>query len=48
MTNTSSQEQKNLPSDESLGELEPVAHFYGAMPTGVTVSTLLYLYLYNL
>ncbi|MFL6497179.1 MAG: L-dopachrome tautomerase-related protein [Nitrososphaera sp.] len=38
MTNTSSQEQKNLPSDESLGELEPVAHFYGAMPTGVTVS----------
>ena len=38
MSNTSSQEQKNLPSDEPVGELEPVAHFHGAMPTGVTVS----------
>jgi sugar lactone lactonase YvrE len=38
MNNTSSQEQKNLPSDEPVGELEPVAHFHGAMPTGVTVS----------
>jgi sugar lactone lactonase YvrE len=38
MTNTSSQEQKNLPADEPVGELEPVAHFNGAMPTGVTVS----------
>ncbi|MGN6349147.1 MAG: L-dopachrome tautomerase-related protein [Candidatus Nitrosocosmicus sp.] len=27
-----------LPSDESLGLLEPVAFFNGAMPTGVTVS----------
>jgi sugar lactone lactonase YvrE len=38
MTNTSSHEQKNLPSNEAVGELEPVAHFNGAMPTGVTVS----------
>jgi sugar lactone lactonase YvrE len=29
---------KELPSDEPLGELEPVAYFNGAMPTGVTVS----------
>lgn len=28
----------DLPADEPLGELEPVAHFFGAMPTGVTVS----------
>ncbi|TFW07391.1 gluconolaconase [Oxalobacteraceae bacterium OM1] len=27
-----------LPADEPLGQLEPVAHFDGAMPTGVTVS----------
>jgi sugar lactone lactonase YvrE len=27
-----------LPSDETLGVLEPVAYFNGAMPTGVTVS----------
>ena len=27
-----------LPTDESLGALEPVAYFNGAMPTGVTVS----------
>ncbi len=32
-----SQSQK-LPAAESLGALEPVAHFDGAMPTGVTVS----------
>jgi len=32
-----SQLQK-LPKDESLGTLEPVAHFDGAMLTGVTVS----------
>ncbi|WP_199339798.1 hypothetical protein [Nostoc sp. FACHB-892] len=32
-----SQLQK-LPTDEPLGTLEPVAHFDGAMPTGVTVS----------
>ena len=38
MSNNSHQEQKNLPSDEPVGELEPVAHFRGAMPTGVTVS----------
>jgi len=29
---------QRLPTVESLGVLEPVAHFYGAMPTGVTVS----------
>jgi sugar lactone lactonase YvrE len=29
---------ERLPSDEPLGVLEPVAHFNGAMPTGVTVS----------
>jgi sugar lactone lactonase YvrE len=38
MTNTLGQEQKDLPIEESLGVLEPVAHFHGAMPTGVTVS----------
>jgi hypothetical protein len=27
MSNNSRQEQKNLPSDEPVGELEPVAHF---------------------
>jgi hypothetical protein len=27
-----------LPTDEAVGELEPVAYFNGAMPTGVTVS----------
>jgi len=27
-----------LPADEPLGRLEPVAHFSGPMPTGVTVS----------
>ena len=35
-TNVPSEEE--LPSDEPLGELEPVAYFNGAMPTGVTVS----------
>src|SRR5919112_5771807 len=29
---------KELPADESLGSLEPIAYFHGAMPTGVTVS----------
>ena len=29
---------QELPSDEPLGTLEPVAYFNGAMPTGVTVS----------
>ena len=27
-----------LPTDESLGALEPIAFFYGPMPTGITVS----------
>ncbi len=29
---------QNLPTVETVGTLEPVAHFDGAMPTGVTVS----------
>jgi sugar lactone lactonase YvrE len=29
---------EQLPSEEPVGTLEPVAHFNGAMPTGVTVS----------
>ena len=29
---------EQLPSEEPLGALEPVVHFHGAMPTGVTVS----------
>lgn len=29
---------QNLATNESLGTLEPVAYFNGAMPTGVTVS----------
>lgn len=29
---------EELPTDEPLGTLEPVAYFNGAMPTGVTVS----------
>jgi sugar lactone lactonase YvrE len=33
--NVSSQQ---LPTDKPVGKLEPVAHFDGAMPTGVTVS----------
>jgi len=36
--NSTSQERKDLPADEPIGVLEPVAHFNGAMPTGVTVS----------
>src|ERR671939_624614 len=35
---STSQERKDLPADEPIGVLEPVAHFHGAMPTGVTVS----------
>jgi sugar lactone lactonase YvrE len=31
-------EEQELPTDEPFGELEPVAYFYDAMPTGVTVS----------
>src|SRR3954468_5134401 len=38
----SSQQKKSqepeLLTDEPFGELEPVTYFYGAMPTGVTVS----------
>lgn len=30
--------QRELPTEEALGELEPVAYFDGAMPTGVSVS----------
>ncbi|MGI0051840.1 MAG: L-dopachrome tautomerase-related protein, partial [Nitrososphaeraceae archaeon] len=29
---------QELPADQSLGVLEPVMYFNGAMPTGVTVS----------
>ena len=29
---------EQLPSEEPVGTLEPIAHFNGAMPTGVTVS----------
>ena len=35
---STSQEKKQLPADEPAGVLEPVAHFNGAIPTGVTVS----------
>ena len=35
---STSQEKNDLPADEPLGVLEPVAHFNDAMPTGVTVS----------
>src|SRR5215212_10410112 len=35
---STSQKKNDLPADEPLGVLEPVAHFHGAMPTGVTVS----------
>jgi sugar lactone lactonase YvrE len=31
-------QEQDLPTDEPFGELEPVAYFYDAMPTGVTVS----------
>ncbi len=33
-----SEEAGETPTDEPLGTLEPVAYFYDAMPTGVTVS----------
>lgn len=29
---------QNLPTIKTIGTLEPVAYFEGAMPTGVTVS----------
>src|ERR671929_395315 len=35
---STSQEKNDLPADEPLGVLEPVACFNGAMPTGVAVS----------
>ena len=31
-------EKEELPADEPIGALEPVAYFDGAMPTGVTIS----------
>lgn len=31
-------QEQDLLTDENVGELEPVAYFYDAMPTGVTVS----------
>ena len=31
-------QEQELPTDEPFGALEPVAYFYDAMPTGVTVS----------
>src|SRR5690349_24698771 len=30
--------KEELPADEPMGALEPVAYFDGAMPTGVTIS----------
>lgn len=30
--------EERLPSDETIGQLEPVIYFNGPMPTGVTVS----------
>jgi hypothetical protein len=33
-----SEEANETPTDEPLGTLEPVAYFYDAIPTGVTVS----------
>jgi sugar lactone lactonase YvrE len=36
--NTSIRTDEELPAQEALGALEPVAYFNGAMPTGVTVS----------
>ncbi len=33
-----SQSQQNLPQEKTVGSIESVASFYGAMPTGVTVS----------
>lgn len=41
MANSSGQkkfQEQELMTDEPFGELEPVAYFYDAMPTGVTVS----------
>ena len=38
MVNTEQTSVQELPVDEPLGALEPVAYFNGAMPTGVTVS----------
>lgn len=31
-------QEQELPIDASVGELDPVAYFYDAMPAGVTVS----------
>jgi sugar lactone lactonase YvrE len=38
LTSSIPAQQEELPADEPLGALEPVAYFNGAMPTGVTVS----------
>jgi sugar lactone lactonase YvrE len=38
LTSSIPAQQEELPADEQLGALEPVAYFNGAMPTGVTVS----------
>jgi sugar lactone lactonase YvrE len=38
MVNVERTPAQELPTDEPLGALEPVAYFNGAMPTGVTVS----------
>ena len=38
MVNVEQTPVQELPVDEPLGALEPVAYFNGAMPTGVTVS----------
>src|ERR1051325_3800050 len=35
---STSQKKNDLPGDEPVGVLEPVAQFNGAMPTGVSVS----------
>ena len=38
MVNIEQPPAQELPAEESLGSLEPVVYFNGAMPTGVTIS----------
>ena len=38
MVNVEQTPMQELPAEETLGSLEPVAYFNGAMPTGMTVS----------
>lgn len=38
MVNIEQPPARELPAEETIGLLEPVAYFNGAMPTGVTVS----------